>query len=209
MCEFTSSNNKRKALDFFRHNQFADMNIHGLSERFPYALQEGHCPKCGRYLEGFERRPSGRATRSMCLDDYEYWVANRISYECLVCSGSLPDEKICAQCRDNRELKHQIHDGACTSVWTIIHNVSVGEPDIVRRFGKRSKQIVTIELSGHSNWMDDATTTGRLPVYSREQLPRPTHTPKALPYPAQQPRVPIQKIYNGKPVKAVSVKLVR
>ena len=206
MCEFTRSNNKKRALDFFRSNQSKALNIHGLSERFPYALQEGRCPKCGRYLEDFERRPPGRATRSMCLGDYEYWVASRISYECFVCDRPLTDEKIEAQCRDNRELKHRLHDGACTHIWTIMHNVSVGEPDIACHFGKKSKRIVTIELPSQGNPMDDAITAGRLSDPYRDQLFRPTNTPKALSYPVPQLRVPIQKKHNGKPVKSMSIK---
>ena len=206
MCEFTSSNNKRKALDFFRHNQFADMNIDGLSERFPYALQEGHCPKCGRYLEDFERRPPGRATRSMCLDDYEYWVAYKTSYECFVCDRPLPDEKIHAQRRDIRELKHRLHDGTCTHIWTIIHNVSVGESDIACHFGKKSKRIVTMELPGQDNPIDNAITTGQLSHPYLDQLFGPTNMPKALPYPVPQLRVPIQKKHNSKLVKAISIK---
>ena len=207
MCEFTSSNNKRRAMQFFRRNQIGAQDIHGLFGRFPYALQEGHCPKCGRYLEGFERRPDGRATRSMCLDDYEYWVAGRMSNYCFVCARSLPEEKIYDQRRNNREVKHHMHDGVCTYIWTVIHNVSVGEPDFVQRFGKSLDRIVVIGFSKHFNRPDDATTTNWLPAHSGNRLRSPTHISKALPYPKTQEKIPIRRSYNGKAVKALTMKM--
>jgi len=209
MCEFTSWINKKMALRFVSNCDANDLNIHGLSERFPYALQENRCPKCGRYLEDFERRPLGRATRSMCLEHYENLITNNFSYECIVCGRPLPDEKRSTQHRNNREVKHHLHDGPCTHIWTITHNVSVGEPDMVRRFGKKVHRVFTIELPDHPNMTDYAITADLVPARSWEQLSNSAHTPKALPYPGPQTKIPVQRIYDGTAVKLVSRKLER
>jgi len=208
MCEYTSRKNKRRALRFFKDNQAIEFNVHVLLHIFPFAFREGCCPKCGTYLETFERRPRGKATRSMCSDDYA-WVVNTINYECFVCHEFLPDRKIMVQHKNIRELKHHIHDGLCNHLWTIIHNVSVGEPDIVRLSGQESKPNLIFSHSDHLNVTHDGRAGSQLPIYYQDQLPLPPHVPKALPYPVSQPRIPIRRIHREKNVKAVPIKFLK
>ena len=132
MCEFTDEVHKTQALSYFA--SFPDRLYNPLVlERFPYAFQRGRCPVCGRPLELSERRPPGRATRSMCSYDYHNLIASRIDDSCFVCGGTLAEVKVREQYRQPREVTHHLHEGECTNLWTLIHNVSVSEPDIVNR----------------------------------------------------------------------------
>jgi len=129
MCEFTNKKHVRRAVSHFEENNIKDPRHPVVMERFPHAFQPGYCPKCGKYLTRGERKPSGRATRSMCFRCYNRLVAEKINYECLLCGGDLPDNKIYSQQDNVREIKEHLHDDPCVYYWTLIHNVAVTEPE--------------------------------------------------------------------------------
>jgi hypothetical protein len=132
MCEFTDAAHKKAALQYF--SAFPEKVFNPiLLERFPFAFQQGRCPVCGAFLESHERRPQGRATRSMCSYDYENLIVNGINSSCLLCVGLLAESKVRDQYRQPREVTHHLHEGECMNLWTLIHNVSVSEPDVVGR----------------------------------------------------------------------------
>ena len=124
MCEFSDWSHKNKALQYFRGGEIYGALPSEVLARFPFALMEGCCPKCGRYLQDWERRPLGRATRSMCRDDYERWIAGRIDAACFVCGMPLQNHKVQAQYQDPREVEHHIHEGTCRMVWTTASRTS-------------------------------------------------------------------------------------
>ena len=134
MCEFTDNKHKMSALNFFNTLPNSNMVFGMVRQRLPNAFNPAHCAVCGKYLSEKERRPRGRATRSMCVGCYENNIANHINYSCFLCGMALPEDKVQAQRGNRRELKHHIHDSVCVPLWTIIHNVAVAEPDIVPQF---------------------------------------------------------------------------
>jgi hypothetical protein len=139
MCEFCDKLHKGAALNYFYTHPERLVTPEVMS-RFPYAFQEGCCAVCGKYLEEEERKPTGRATRSLCLYDYKNLIANTISHTCLICWGPLSADKVRAQKKTPREVDHHLHEGECTYRWTIIHNVSVGEPDALALFESPHQQ---------------------------------------------------------------------
>jgi len=196
MCEFSDWSHKNKAFQDFRRGVIHNGLIAAVNARFPYALMEGCCPKCGRYLEEWERRPQGRATRSMCKGDYECWISGRIDASCFVCGGRLENHKIQAQYQNPREVEHHIHDGDCRTVWTVLHNVALGEPDMVRAFGRQTnpqRMPLLDEGFGNDSFIDAEFT--HAPALDWQPAP------KALPAPGE--RVPqfVQRTYKGKPVR--------
>ena len=124
MCEWTDSKHKNQAFAFMKDRDPNQVISPFIKSRFSYAMNKGHCPKCGKFLSERERNPKGRATRSMCQNCYEGWIANRVNTNCFVCDIPLPLEKIEAQYENTREIANHIHDGACSHIWTIIHNVA-------------------------------------------------------------------------------------
>lgn len=141
----------------------------------------------------------------MCTHDYNALVPNKVgSYKCIVCGGSLPDHKVRAQNSNRREISTHIHDGKCMHLWTVIHNVSIGEPDVVAMLRDRID-------SPHSNPQlpSPVTCPPKNAVFPRRRVP------KALPPPVEQMRYepeewvmrerePIVSKYKGKVVGRIS-----
>lgn len=174
MCEFCNSNFRNSALDCVK-SLTPDAVINSLKiEQFPYVLQPGHCPVCGKYLPEDQRKPIGKATRSMCRTDYQNLIASHINKNCFICRKPLPVEKVFGQVRNKREIKHHIHDGQCMHAWTIIHNIAVGDPQMSALFGIKEKGNMALEAI------------------------------KALPPPNEQLKVEDILFYKGKPVKVIS-----
>jgi hypothetical protein len=196
MCEFSDWSHKNQALQYFRGGQIYGALPSGVLARFPFALMEGCCPKCGRYLQDWERRPPGRATRSMCRKDYDRWIAGRINAACFVCGMPLQNHKVQAQYQDPREVEHHIHEGRCRMVWTVLHNVALGEPDMVRAFGRQASPQPMALLDEELGDFIDAEFS--------EELALPWETvPKALPAPVQTIPQLVQRTHKGKPVRTV------
>jgi len=199
MCEFSDWFHKNKAFQDFRAGVIHRALLAVVLSRFPYALMEGRCPKCGRPLQDWERRPAGRATRSMCREDYEHWIAGRIDNNCFVCGEQLENYKILAQYQNPREVEHHIHEGECKTVWTVLHNVALGEPDMVRAFGRQMSPQPRGALEqgfGNGDFIEAEFT--QAPALDWQPAP------KALPAPGQ--RIPqfLQRTHKGKPVRTVS-----
>lgn len=131
MCEYTDKEHRKKGLKFLRNNHPQNiLNTH-IKRRFPYSLRRGCCPVCGYHLSHLERWPPGRASRSMCVSCYEELIVNRINHNCFVCGRPLSNRKIKKQMNNPREIQFHIEDGYCENLWTIIHNIAVGEPEFV------------------------------------------------------------------------------
>ena len=196
MSEFSDWSHKNQALQYFRGGQIYSALPSGVLARFPFALMEGCCPKCGRYLQDWERRPQGRATRSMCRDDYDRWIAGRIDAACFVCGMPLQNHKVQAQYQDPREVEHHIHEGVCKLVWTVLHNVALGEPDMVREFGRQANpQPAALLDEGLDDFIDAEFT---------EELALPWEPlPRALPAPGQSVPQLVERKHKGKPVRSV------
>ena len=132
----------------------------------------------------------------MCRDDYDRWIAGRIDAACFVCGMPLQNHKVQAQYQDPREVEHHIHEGVCKLVWTVLHNVALGEPDMVRAFGRRTSHQSwgTLEQGFGNNDFIDAEFTQAAAL---DWQPAPI----ALPAPGE--RVPqfVQRTYKGKPVR--------
>jgi hypothetical protein len=133
MCEFTDNQHKTATLNFIGDKSIEEVVPPNVQNKFRYFLQQGHCPRCGKVLSRSERKPSGRATRSMCVECYDRLITSHISNNCFLCDMGLPDSKINAQKKEPREVTHRLHDGACTHSWTLIHNVAVEEPDTINQ----------------------------------------------------------------------------
>jgi hypothetical protein len=128
MCEFTSRKSKKDAYRFFRNNGFRiNVPISVLKSRFPYAFQPEQCPVCGCRLSAREMRPPGRATRCMCIYDYEQLIASSINESCFICGRPLPSRKIEKQLENPREIEHHMDDQDCRHLWTLLHNVVLNE----------------------------------------------------------------------------------
>ena len=198
MCEFSDWFHKNKAFQDFSAGVIHSALLSAVNARFRFALMAGCCPKCGRPLQDWERRPQGRATRSMCREDYEHWIAGRIDNNCFVCGDRLEDYKVQAQYQNPREVEHHICEGACKTVWTVLHNVALGEPDMVRAFGGQTslQPRGTLEQGfGDGDFIEAEFT----PAAALDWQP----APRALPAPGQ--RIPqfVQRIHKGKPVRTV------
>ncbi len=133
MCEFTDNQHKNATLNFIKNRSIVEVIPPNVQNKFQYFLQPGQCPKCGKVLSHSERLPSGRATRSMCVECYDASIASHIDNNCFVCDMGLPDSKINAQIKEPREVQHHIHNGACTHAWTLMHNVAVKEPETINQ----------------------------------------------------------------------------
>jgi hypothetical protein len=133
MCEFTDNQHKNAALNFISGKSREEVVPRHVQNKFKYSLQPGRCPRCGKVLSRSERKPKGRATRSMCVECYASFIASHIDSNCFVCDMGLPDSKIIAQQKEPREVQHHLHGGACTHCWTLIHNVAVEEPDTINQ----------------------------------------------------------------------------
>ena len=204
MCEFCEVNRKTASVKYFSSHPDS-MIARSVTQRFPNAFRPNCCPRCGKRLQPWEQRPQGRATRCMCIHEYNALVPNNVgSCECLVCGGGLPDHKVRAQNRDQREISNHIHDGECMHLWTLIHNVSIGEPDVTAMFDAylESPQSYA-QLPSPKNWMPKNA------VFPRRRVP------KALPPPVTQLRYemekpvmrekePIISEYKGKLVRRIS-----
>ena len=204
MCEFSEAQRKAASVKYFS-NHPDSMIARSVTERFPNAFRPNCCPCCGKRLQPWEQRPPGGATRCMCVQEYNALVPNNVgSYECLVCGGSLPDQKVWAQSSNPREVSNHIHDGKCMLLWSLIHNISIGEPDVTAVFNAYLKNSQSYDqLPSPRNWMPKKA------VFPRHRVP------KALPPPIQQLRyepenrvmrekVPIISEYKGKMVKRIS-----
>ena len=165
---------------------------------------EGLCPVCGWDLEHWERRPAGKATRSLCKEDYERLIARTVNYDCFVCGSPLESPKVSAQRRDLREVQNHIHDGQCNNTWTLIHNVSVGEPEVMKALG------LDTDLSEVTVPHDQHRESLLLIAVKRSPEPLPlAHGsrqgfPRALPAPAERIPILLEKIHKGKPVRVLS-----
>jgi len=208
MCEFSEAHRKNAAIKYFSSHPDS-MIARSVMELFPNAFRPNCCPCCGKRLQPWEQRPQG-ATRCMCVDEYNALVPNNVgSYECLVCGGSLPDHKVRAQNSNPREVSNHIHDGECMHLWTLIHNVSIGEPDVMAMFrGQVESPQSYVQLPSPRNWMPKSVVFPRCRV------------PKALPPPTEQLRYdpenrvmrekePISSEYKGKMVKRIPAFLGR
>lgn len=134
MCEFTSIDNKTKALKMLYHKNI-NLNLPDFKARFPKAFQFAKCPVCGTHLTNRQMKPSGRATRCMCVHDYKKLVADRINSGCIICHQPLPLDKIEEQVESRREIRAHMHEGSCVAVWTAIHNMVLGEFDVPAALG--------------------------------------------------------------------------
>ena len=181
MCEFTDAVHKRAALQYFSAFPERLFNNPILLERFPFAFQQGKCPVCGAFLESHERRPQGRATRSMCSYDYQNLIANMVNDSCLICVGPLAESKVQNQYRQPREVAHHLHDGECTNLWTLIHNVSVSEPEIVARLAEPTRP---------SGYLPPPATGARMPFLVNHLL-------------GTREAVPAEMIYRGKIIRRI------
>jgi len=135
----------------------------------------------------------------MCREDYERLIAGRIDNNCFVCGEQLENYKIQAQYRNPREVEHHIHEGECKTVWTVLHNVALGEPDMVRAFGRQMSPQPRGALEqgfGNGDFIEAEFT--QAPALDWQPAP------KALPAPGQ--RIPqfVQRTHKGKPVRTVS-----
>jgi hypothetical protein len=111
----------------------------------------------------------------------------------------LENHKIQAQYQNPREVEHHIHEGDCKTVWTVLHNVALGEPDMVRAFGRQTDIQPRARLErevGNDDFIDAEFT--HAPALDWQPAP------KALPAPGQ--RIPqfVQRTHKGKPVRTVS-----
>ena len=204
MCEFCEVNRKTASVKYFSSHPDS-MIARSVTQRFPNAFRPNCCPCCGKRLQPWEQRPQGRATRCMCIHEYNALVPNNVgSCECLVCGGGLPDHKVRAQNSNQREISNHIHDGECMHLWTLIHNVSIGEPDVTAMFAQPF-------TDSHAHYdHPDQTHFWEQPHLS---LPR-VH--KFLPPPQPQvryelrenvspDRVPVKHVYKGKEVKQMLI----
>lgn len=141
MCEFTSFQNKNNAFNYAKRKSPFELLPDNIFSKFPYALTEGYCPKCGIALTFNERKPIGRATRSMCNSDFNRLIANNSYGNCFMCDIPLPRQKVHVQRENPKEIAAYLHDGDCKSQWSLIHNVAVGEPDFVNLFGRNNERI--------------------------------------------------------------------
>ena len=125
MCEFTSRILElEKAMSGRFVNDLFPMHV---SNRYPYqVVQEGQCLECSRTLWDKDRRPSGRATRSLCDWCYTNLIANTINHNCFICGQLLPDFKVRDQKINRREISHHIDDGYCLDYFTLVHCKVVG-----------------------------------------------------------------------------------
>jgi hypothetical protein len=204
MCEFCEVNRKTASVKYFSSHPDS-MIARSVMELFPYAFRPNCCPRCGKKLQPWEQRPQGKATRCMCVDEYNAFVPNNVgSYECIICGGRLEGQKNRDQYSNPREISNHIHDGKCMHLWTIIHNVSIGEPDVTAMFDAYLERPQSYaQLPSPRNWMPKKT------VFQRHRVP------KALPPPTEQLRyepenrvmrekVPIISGYKGKMVRRIS-----
>lgn len=197
MCEFSDFIHKTKAFAFFGGRNSPRAFPPDILARFPFALRAGCCPKCGRYLQDWERKPPGRATRSMCRKDYENLIARRINLNCFVCGRALQQHKVQAQYQNPREMENHIHDGACNAAWTVIHNVAIAEPEMVVGFDEGYGSPGSEDYAEASPFLNDGDLAGT------PALPSPEFQPKALPAPGERQRFQWQRTYKGKVVKVV------
>jgi len=207
MCEFSEAHRKTASVKYFS-NHPDSMIARNVTERFPNAFRPNCCPCCGKRLQPWEQRPQGGATRCMCIHEYNALVPNNVgSCECLVCgvdSGSLPDHKVRAQHGNPREISNHIHDGECMHLWTLVHNVSIGEPDVMRMFrGQLEGPQSFAQLPSPKNWMPKNA------VFPRRRVPKALPPPLAqLRYEMEKPvmreKEPIISEYKGKLVRRIS-----
>jgi len=200
MCEFCEAQRKNVAIKNFSSRPDSVI-ARAVTERFPYAFRPNCCPFCGRALQPWEQRPQGRATRSLCTHDYNVLVPNNVgSYECLVCGSSLPDHKVRAQHGNPREISEHIHDGECMHLWTLIHNVSIGESDVVEMFRQLfTDSHVCIDHPDHARFWEQPHLP---PPRVRGLLPPPQPQVRYEPHRNVSPdRVPAKRVYKGKEVK--------
>jgi hypothetical protein len=202
MCEFSENHRKRDSVNYFI-GQPNTVMARAVLERFPYAFRKGRCPRCGKPLQFWEQRPQGRATRCMCTQDYDWIVPKSVgSDKCIVCGGNLPDHKVRAQYRNPREISEHIHDGECMHLWSIVHNFSIGEPDVVEMLCRRFNG-----FDAHHDRLDNTHS------WDYPHLP-PPQKQKFLPFPQNQLRyepseknVPQRVLarleYKGKPIRNI------
>jgi len=209
MCEFCEVNRKTASVKYFSSHPDS-MIARSVTQRFPNAFRPNRCPCCGKRLQPWEQRPQGRATRCMCIHEYNALVPNNVgSCECLVCGGGLPDHKVRAQNSNQREISNHIYDGECMHLWTLIHNVSIGEPDVTAMFDAFLES-----PQSFAQLPSPGSCSPRNAVFPRRRVP------KALPPPVQQLRYdpenrvmrekePIISEYKGKLVRRISAVLGR
>jgi hypothetical protein len=143
MCEFTASKNQKKAIQYF-HNTKATLNLSDFMSIYPYAFQYQTCPVCGEHLTERQMRPSGRATRCMCVRCYDELVARRYNANCIVCAEPLPADKIREQLQNRREITRHMHEGECWSIWVMLHNTVLGEIDAPASLGTQISDSVLL-----------------------------------------------------------------
>ncbi len=188
MCEFTDKKYIKKATDYFTGKNINDIRHPLLMRRFPHAFEPAHCPVCGTYLSLHERRPFGRATRSMCAECYEILVTDGTSYSCFLCGRTLPEYKIRVQRHNIREIREHIHDEACLEYWTVIHNIAVNEPDAtpdIKLIPEHTQSGIPFE-----DFINQRQIGDRIIDADHVKIPRRN----AL-------QVPLTNSYKGKPVK--------
>jgi len=129
MCEFTQRIIQLQPTMSGRFiNDLFPMNFR---PRYQYQLvKEGHCPERGKILSFEDRRPAGRATRSLCAQCYTDLIEKTINYNCFICGRLLPKYKVKAQMQDSREISNHIDDGYCLDYFTLVHCKVVGGVDM-------------------------------------------------------------------------------
>jgi len=135
MCEFSSKEMKKQARDHYANytKPQRETVFSHLREKFRNSFNPGQCFSCGKYLSPQEKKPPGRATRSMCNKCYEEQIANTINHDCFLCDFSLPDEKIMEQVKNPREIRAHMHEGTCVNAFVILHNIALEEPEVFSR----------------------------------------------------------------------------
>jgi hypothetical protein len=136
MCEFT-----QKIIGLKRAMSGNSVIPINFRPRYQYQnVQEEHCPECGIKLPLEFRRPSGRTTRSLCEWCYTSLIANTINYYCFICRQRLPEYKVHAQMKKQREISHHIDDGYCLDYFTLVHCKVVGSVDMTFLGDERGMQ---------------------------------------------------------------------
>jgi hypothetical protein len=129
MCDYKKKKYVKGAMNYVRAGGTIPNNV---SSAFPNAGQPGICPKCGGPRA---MKPGWAQTeRSMCEYCFRGYIENNVGDpSCFVCGQHLPYYMVEAQGKNPRGINLHIHDGPCTHIWTIIHNMAIGNPKINKK----------------------------------------------------------------------------
>lgn len=170
MCEYTE---RIKEVERVMSGKSIDYSFpEHVQVRFPYRMvREGHCLACGVLIPIDERRPYGRATRSLCHHCYTNMVVNKLNYNCFVCGGLLSHYKTQDQMANPREIKNNIDDGDCLDYFTVVHCKVVGGVDM--SFLKDESYNINmqqISWENQNNPTDMSTNIEQLPAEVLKQI---------------------------------------